>query len=199
MDIHFSAGCQRWLDGVRSELAALAPAPTVAVIESLCGRLVTHALQIDAPRSLAPATGDDTTPDRYRRHLIAEGDNDLYSALLISWPAAHRTPIHDHAGLWGIELVLDGALEVEEFALGGDLEQPTLTPSRALMLGVGDAAVFTGRRYAHRCKNLSSTRPAQSLHVYGGVLDRYHAFQAAPRGGYSARTQHARVDATLTI
>jgi len=74
-----------------------------------------------------------------------------------------------------------------------------LSAQRTLMLGTGDAAVFSGRRYAHRCRNLSSTRPALSLHVYGGVLDRYHAFQTDARGGYHASAHHASVDATLTV
>lgn len=193
MNPHFSTTSRSWLDTVRRDLAILGEAPAIATIEALSVRLAERALQIDAPRATAPEH------DRYRRHLLAGGGDEGHSCLLIEWPAAHRTPIHDHAGLWGIELVLDGALEVEEFALGGDLDRPLLTRTRALMLGAGDAAVFTGRRYAHRCRNLSATRPALSLHVYGGVLDRYRAFQADPRGGHSARTQHARIDAALTI
>jgi hypothetical protein len=30
------------------------------------------------------------------------------------WPAGHATLPHDHGGHWGIEVVLDGALHVEE-------------------------------------------------------------------------------------
>ena len=95
--------------------------------------------------------------------------------------------------------MLDGALEVEEFALGGDPDAPALAPTRRLMLGAGDAATFSGRRYAHRCRNLSATRPALSLHVYGGELDRYRAFHADAHGGHRAQAQHARIDATLAI
>jgi len=196
MDISLPAGHRRWLADVRRDLAALAPAPTIAAIEHLSSRLAEQALLLDAPRSENFPADE---PERYRRHLIAGGSEQPYSALLIAWPAAHRTPIHDHAGLWGIELVLDGALEVEEFTIGGELEQPQLTAQRTLMLGTGDAAVFTGRRYAHRCRNLSPTRPALSLHVYGGVLDRYHAFQTDARGSYNAVAHRANVDATLTV
>ncbi|MET0225986.1 MAG: cysteine dioxygenase family protein [Dokdonella sp.] len=196
MDISLPTGSRGWLADVRRDLATLAPEPTLASIERLSGRLAEQALLLDAPRSRTFPSAD---PEHYRRHLIAGGGEQAYTALLIAWPAGHRTPIHDHAGLWGIELVLDGALAVEEFALGGELEQPHLSAQRTLMLGTGDAAVFSGRRYAHRCRNLSSTRPALSLHVYGGVLDRYHAFQTDARGGYRASAHHARVEATLTV
>jgi hypothetical protein len=198
MNLYTLSAAQQWLDGVRSGLATLGSAPSVPLIETLAAQLADRAMQPDAPRSLARRNDAAPAPG-YRRHQIAGGVDVAQSCLLIEWPAAHRTPIHDHAGLWGIELVLDGVLEVEEFATGGDLDQPVLTRGRTLILGVGDAAVFTGRRYAHRCRNLSTTRPALSLHVYGGVLDRYHAFHPDPRGRYSARAQQARVDATLSV
>ncbi|MFC4820862.1 cysteine dioxygenase [Dokdonella ginsengisoli] len=190
MNLLSATTSRAWLDAVRAELAALDAVPATAAIQALSGRLAARALQADAPRAAAPRH------DRYRRHRLAGGDGG-HSCLLIEWPAAHRTAIHDHAGLWGIELVLDGVLEVEEFTLGGDFERPVLTRARTLMLGAGDAAVFTGRHYAHRCRNLSATRPALSLHVYGGELDRYQAFEADPRGGYDVRVQQAHVDATL--
>jgi hypothetical protein len=189
MPASFTTTSRNWLEMVRNDLADLAHTPTRAAIEALSDRLAERAMRADAPRASTPPRG------RYRRLLVA-GDW-THSCLLIQWPAAHRTPIHDHAGLWGIELVLDGVLEVEEFALAGGLEQPVLSPARTLMLGAGDAAVFTGRHYAHRCRNLSATRPALSLHVYGGELERYHAFEADPHGGHDVRERHASVDATV--
>jgi len=183
----------RWIDIVRHELALLAPTSGATAIDSLTGRLAAHALLPDAPRSAAFET------TAYRRHLIARGADDGYSCLLIAWPAGHRTPIHDHDGLWGIELVLDGALEVQEFDVAGDPDAPQPTHTRSLMLGIGDAAVFTHRRYAHRCRNLSSTRAALSLHVYGGDLDRYRTFHADPHGHYNVRSRHAHVDAALAV
>lgn len=189
MPTSFTTTSRNWLEMVRNDLADLAETPTGAAIEALSERLAERAMRADAPRASTPPRG------RYRRLLIA-GDWS-HSCLLIQWPAAHRTPIHDHAGLWGIELVLDGVLEVEEFALDGEPARPELTPTRTLMLGAGDAAVFTGRQYAHRCRNLSATRPALSLHVYGGELERYHAFEADPRGVLGTRERHASVDATV--
>jgi predicted metal-dependent enzyme (double-stranded beta helix superfamily) len=183
----------RWIDTVRDELSLLTPTSGATVIDRLTARLATHALLPHAPRSAAFET---TT---YRRHLIAGGADDGYSCLLIAWPAGHRTPIHDHDGLWGIELVLDGALEVQEFNVDGDPDAPRPTHTRSLMLGIGDAAVFTHRLYAHRCRNLSSTRAALSLHVYGGDFDHYRTFHADPHGHYNVQSRHAHVDAALAV
>jgi predicted metal-dependent enzyme (double-stranded beta helix superfamily) len=183
----------RWIETLRDELATLTPTSGAPAIDRLTTRLAANALLPDAPRSAAfEATA-------YRRHLIAGGNDDAYSCLLIAWPAGHRTPIHDHDGLWGIELVLDGALEVQEFTIAGSPDAPRPTHTRSLMLGIGDAAVFTHRRYAHRCRNLSSTRAALSLHVYGGMLDRYRTFHADPHGHYNVRPHHALVEAALAV
>jgi predicted metal-dependent enzyme (double-stranded beta helix superfamily) len=194
MHLRLPATALAWLDDVRSILATLPSAPDTAAIERAGAELAQRALRLDASATRAlTASLDDR--DRYRRHLVAGGDDEDRTALLISWPRAHRTTLHDHAGLWGIELVLEGVLEVEEFTLADDsLQPPQLTHQRTLLLGVGDAAVFSGHRYAHRCSNKSSTRTALSLHVYGGVLDAYHAFHADPRGGYGVQMQRAHVD-----
>lgn len=111
-----------------------------------------------------------------------------YEALLILWPPGHATPIHDHAGLWGLELVLDGVLEVETYALSSH-PRPRLTSQGTAVLGVGDRASFSGANHAHRCRNFSSQKPALTLHVYGGALDTYRSFQQE-EAGHWASTVH---------
>ncbi len=134
-------------------------------------------------------------PPRYRRQLIAAGTDGGYTMLLIAWPPGYVTPLHDHADLWGIELVLDGALQVEEFFSDGDAHAPTLQPQRSLMLGSGDSAVFLDPAYVHRCRNLSQQQPALSLHVYGGMLDQYQSFVAVRDEHYRVSPQRAVLDA----
>ena len=135
-----------------------------------------------------------TQTPRYRRQLIAAANDGAYTMLLIAWPPGYVTPLHDHAELWGIELVLDGALQVEEFYSDGDPQQPALQPHRSLMLGSGDAAVFIDPAYVHRCRNLSAQQPALSLHVYGGVLDHYQSFDEVSDNLYRIAQQKAVLD-----
>lgn len=136
-----------------------------------------------------------TQTPRYRRQMIAAAPDGGYTMLLIAWPPGYVTPLHDHSGLWGIELVLDGALQVEEFFSDGDIASPTLQPQRTLMLGSGDSAVFIDPAYVHRCRNLSLQHPALSLHVYGGVLDNYQSFVGVSHQQYRASPQRAVLDA----
>lgn len=111
----------------------------------------------------------------YRRFPLTLQTSRNYEALLILWPPDHATPIHDHDGLWGMEFVLDGVLEVEAFDLSLN-QHPHLVSREASILGVGDFVTFSDADYAHRCKNLSSNRPALSLHIYGGELNTYRSF-----------------------
>jgi len=129
------------------------------------------------PRVYGMAEGDALS---YQRTPITHRGA-AYEAPLILWPPGHATPIHDHAGLWGLELVLDGVLEVETYALSPH-HDPQLTSEGTVVLGEGDHASFSGVRHAHRCRNFSLRKPALTLHIYGGVLDAYRSFHLEDAG-----------------
>jgi hypothetical protein len=134
------------------------------------------------PHARDVAGGDGTT---YLRIPLSNHASRNYEALLILWPPGHATPIHDHAGLWGLELVLDGVLAVEAFSLSLQ-PAPRLLPRDQVLLGIGDHAAFSGADYAHRCRNLSSQQPALSLHIYGGALDAYRSFHPQDAGDWTS-------------
>ena len=156
----------------------LAPQRTIDVAD-LANRLGRVPWWNGCPRADHLYSG--SSASRYRRVALNKRRSSEYSALLIGWPPGHATPIHDHDGLWGIEIVLDGVLEVETFAM---TETPRLeiVSQGASVLGVGDHAEFSARDYAHQCRNLSAHRPALSLHVYGGELDRFSAYDRGVDG-----------------
>ena len=106
----------------------------------------------------------------YRRWLVTEGEH--YSAILIGWPPGHHTPVHDHDGLWGIELVLAGSLHVDEFETANE----TVKPVRSIDLALDKAVIFDDATYAHACSNPSLSSPALSLHIYGGELSSYDVY-----------------------
>lgn len=196
MTSSWPAAAHAWLQEIRAALARLPQQPDLGAVREVANELAAGALRLDtaAARALTASVADYT---HYHRHLVDGAGDGSYSTLLIAWPRSHRTALHDHAGLWGIELVLDGVLEVEEFRRGVGGARTDLVPERTIMLGVGDAAVFDGDAYVHRCANKSSTQSALSLHVYGGTLDAYHEFVAETDGRYAVRPQRARVDARL--
>jgi len=123
----------------------------------------------------------------FERWLVAQRSKPAISVLVMAWPANYSTPVHDHDGLWGLELALHGALEVESWDRGDDGKNLRLTGRD--WLGPGDVTWFDADdRYAHRCRNLSRQETALTLHVYGGDLAQYFAYQEAGAAGQGARS-----------
>jgi predicted metal-dependent enzyme (double-stranded beta helix superfamily) len=140
------------------------------------------------PQAAALVDAAATTP--YRRLALANNDEHGYEALLILWPPGHATPVHDHDGLWGMEIMLDGVLEVEAFDLSVQAH-PHLVSRGVSVIGIGDHLAFSQADYAHRCRNLSSNLPALSLHIYGGALDTYRSYHPQEEGHWASTTHHA--------
>jgi len=180
-----------WLHSV---LAAIRRHPTTdrATLADL-GLELSHLAWSDfAPKASAFADEE----QRFRRHPLAGSAELGCSALVMYWPPGHATLPHDHGGLWGIEVVLDGELHVEEFTRGGSADAPALARTRGVHLGAGDLAVFKSPRYVHRCRNLSNVAATLTLHVYGGTLDRYLAYDGEA-DALHAETRIAISDAPL--
>jgi predicted metal-dependent enzyme (double-stranded beta helix superfamily) len=133
----------------------------------------------------------------FERWLLAERGKPALSMLVMAWPANHATPVHDHGGLWGLELALHGALEVQ--AWSRDPADGALHLKGQDWLGPGDATWFDAdTTYTHRCRNLSRHDAALSLHVYGGDLAQYFAYeQVGQAEPWLARPQRAAIAGRL--
>ncbi|MCK9539826.1 hypothetical protein [Dokdonella sp.] len=135
----------------------------------------------------------DAHPRRFTRWLYEHEPRGRYTGLLMVWPPRHATPIHDHAGLWGIEMVLQGTLAVDDYAF--DPASRRLHFAGATVLGEGESCAFLGSpEHAHRCTNPSALRPAVTLHVYGGILDSYHSYSEIAGDHYVAERVQAPID-----
>jgi hypothetical protein len=186
----------RWLQRVFEAMMDCAQPDSPASLADLRTRIAELAWADDAPKAAAfVSAGED---DRFRRHPLATVEATGCSALLMYWPAGHATLPHDHDGLWGIEVVIDGQLDVEEYVKSGSAQQPTLTFARALHLGAGDAATFRGRQYVHRCRNLSNVSPTLTLHLYGGMLEAFTSYERDDSGRLVPVRQVPRSDRALS-
>ncbi|HEV2679620.1 MAG TPA: cysteine dioxygenase family protein [Rhodanobacter sp.] len=167
--------------------------PDLASMARELGRVV-HQDGLALAKRLAPLR---TRQRGFERWLLAERRKPALSVLVMAWPPNHHTPVHDHAGLWGLELALHGALEVQSYArdpISGDLRMHGRD-----WLGPGDGTWFEGdQHHAHRCRNLSRYDTALTLHVYGGDLAEFFAYeQAEPMGRWIAQPQRSAVAGRL--
>jgi hypothetical protein len=186
----------RWLHSVLATLKQSPVPDSLESLESLRDLVVPLAWADGVPRARDFQVDDE--PERFRRHPLASVEALGCAALLMYWPPGHATVPHDHGGLWGIEIVIDGVLSVNEFMRIGEVTRPTLVPTRSLHLGIGDAALFHSGNYVHRCRNLSNATPTLTLHVYGGALTEYNAYTPDAPGRYTWSRQVVRDDVHLS-
>jgi predicted metal-dependent enzyme (double-stranded beta helix superfamily) len=167
--------------------------PDLATMARELGRVVHQDASALATR-LAGLRQPQRGPERW---LLAERGKPPVSVLVLAWPPNHATPVHDHAGLWGLEMTLVGALEVQSYRRGTDSGELNLHGRN--WLGPGDGIWFeSDRGHAHRCRNLSRHDTAFSLHVYGGELAEYFAYeQAEPAGHWVAQPQRSAIAGRL--
>ncbi|MBD8873356.1 cysteine dioxygenase [Rhodanobacter sp. DHB23] len=122
--------------------------------------------------------------------VLVECRQPALCVLVRAWPPGERMPLLDHAGGWGLELTLHGALEWQSYRR--DPHSGELEAQGRNWLGPGDANWFerdAGR--AHRCRNLSRHDIAYTLHVYGGELPGQRDGEPqAPARIVRARRQH---------
>lgn len=131
------------------------------------------------PQFLAPV------PDRYARRLLHRDPKDRYTVLAMVWGPGQATPLHDHAGIWCVECVYRGRIEVTSYAVrGGDPEEGLVLFERAKIVtaGVGEAGALIPPFEYHTIANVTE-KPSVTIHVYGGELTHCHIFSPV-EGGY---------------
>jgi len=135
----------------------------------------------------------------FERWLLGRRGRPGVSVLVMAWPPGYSTPSHDHSGLWGIELSLYGALEVESWSRTSTSEPWQLRGRN--WLGPGDATWFDAdMHHMHRCRNLSRQETALTLHVYGGDLEDYSTYeQVQSEPFWHSQPQRARIAGPLRV
>jgi len=126
-----------------------------------------------------------TRDDSYARRLLHQNEDLGYTAVVMTWAPGQCTPLHDHGGLWCVEGVVDGAMQVTQFDLtdqNGD--GYAFTERGKIRAAVGTAGSLIPPWDYHVLGNALSDRPSITLHVYGGDLNRCHIFVPRADGRY---------------
>ena len=126
-----------------------------------------------------------TRQDSYARRLLHQDSDRGYTAVVMTWAPGQSTPLHDHGGLWCVEGVVDGTMEVTQFDLTDQSNGSYEFLERGrLRAGVGSAGSLIPPVDYHVLGNALTDRPSLTLHVYGGDLTRCHVFLPRPDGRY---------------
>ena len=123
-------------------------------------------------------------PERYARRLLHRDPQNRYTVIAMVWNVGQGTPLHDHAGIWCVEVVYQGRIRVTSYnAMGGDPERDLVQfrQEKVIHAGVGEAGALIPPFEYHVLEN-ADDRPAVTIHVYGGELDHCHVFEPVDGG-----------------
>ena len=121
--------------------------------------------------------------DRYARRLIHRDEALGYTVVAMTWGPGQATDLHDHAGIWCVECVVEGALDVTQYdLLERDDDRFRFRRQETVRAGVGDAGCLIPPYEYHVLANALPDRSTITLHVYGGEMDHCNTYQPRETG-----------------
>lgn len=120
--------------------------------------------------------------DHYARREIHQSPELGYSVIAMTWGPGQGTLLHDHCGMWCVEGVLYGDIEIAQFEkLADEGVRCRFEPRGTINAGKGSAGSLIPPHEYHTIANPSTDDVAVSLHIYSGAMSQCAVFR--PVGG----------------
>jgi len=122
-------------------------------------------------RPALPAQVRMIRPECYARHLLYGDPRGRYEVVVMAWGPGQQTPVHDHSGIWCVEGVFEGVVDVTRY----DLEEligenvARMRRTEVIHAGRGECGALIPPVEYHRISNPYDL-PAYTVHVYGGRM-----------------------------
>jgi predicted metal-dependent enzyme (double-stranded beta helix superfamily) len=137
-----------------------------------------------------PARFHAVKPAGYARRLLHRDERLGYTAIVMTWGPGQGTALHDHAGIWCVEGVVEGRMEVTRFDLVDESNGTYAFDQKdRIVASVGSAGSLIPPFEYHVLANAQADRPSMTLHVYGGEMTSCHVFERRADGRYERRTR----------
>ena len=165
-------GCQTLIHAIDEAVAKdSTPAITDSLRNSLCKL-------IRSKEILLPDCVFETAENRYARRELYYSDDLGYCVVAMTWGPGQGTPIHDHCGMWCVEGVWSGALEVVQYERLADEDgNYCFQPVGSIQAGPGSAGSLIPPHEYHTIRNPSDDAVAVSLHIYSGAMTHCAVFK----------------------
>lgn len=137
--------------------------------------------------------------DSYGRRLLHRDDELGFTAVVMTWGPGQHTALHDHAGIWCVEGVVEGEMEVTRYDLAEEAEEGRcrFVEKGYMRAGVGSAGALIPPYEYHVLGNAHPEKVALTLHVYGGEMDHCSVFEpldGPERGWFQRKPRSLRYD-----
>lgn len=166
-------------------------AVTAALRSALCNAIRDPAVQL-------PACVREPIADHYARRELYRSPHLGFSVVAMTWGPLQGTPLHDHNGLWCVEGVWDGELDITQYELlERDGERWRFRAGGGIQAGPGSAGSLIPPHEYHtiRNPNPNPNAIAITLHIYQGPMDFCTKFHPIDGEWYAREGSALRTDA----
>lgn len=184
-------GARQLIEAVDAAVALPDPsAVTDCLRHSLCKLIRDPTVQL-------PECVFEPVEDHYARRELYHSAAHDYSIVAMTWGPRQGTPIHDHAGMWCVEGVWQGFLEVTPYELiESKGSRFRFEPRGTMAAGAGSAGSLIPPHEYHTILNPSDDAIAVSLHIYRRPLTACAKFHPVVDGWYERIECALALDAT---
>jgi predicted metal-dependent enzyme (double-stranded beta helix superfamily) len=127
----------------------------------------------------------------YGRHLLYADPKGRFEIVVMTWSPGQETPVHDHSGIWCVEGVAEGIIDVTRFDMKESVDRDTVRMEEVghIRAGLGQCGALIPPVEYHRIAN-PYEKLAITIHVYGGRMRRCRVFEDRGDRTYAIRTKH---------
>lgn len=120
----------------------------------------------------------------YARREIHRSARLGYAVVAMTWGPGQGTPVHDHFGMWCVEGVWHGTIQVDQYdLLERDGDRFRFRAGGQLTGATGSAGSLIPPHEYHAIRNPSPDATAVSIHVYARPMERCRVFLPEQPGG----------------
>lgn len=158
-------GCRTLVEALDAAVDQRSAAEITDTLRKTLCRLI-RGREVELPACVFEACGD-----HYARRELYRSERHGYSVVAMTWGPGQGTPIHDHSGMWCVEGVWHGQLEITQYELLEHAEPRFRFQSvGAIQAGAGSAGSLIPPHEYHAIRNPSDDAIAVSLHIYSGAM-----------------------------
>lgn len=148
------------------------------------------------PEICLPDCVYEVVPGHYARREVYTHPTKGYSMIAMTWGPGQGTALHDHDGLWCVEGVWSGCIEVVSYQLQEQQgERYKFQPVGTIMAGCGSAGSLIPPYEYHTIANSDAVKPAVSVHIYKHTMQCCNLFTEESNGWYRKQAKQLILDA----
>jgi predicted metal-dependent enzyme (double-stranded beta helix superfamily) len=132
--------------------------------------------------------------DSYARRLLYRDEELGFNAIVMTWGPGQRTALHDHAGIWCVEGVLEGVMEVTRWDLQDMDEDICRFVEKGTVQARAGSAGALIPPYEYHVLGNARREPSLTLHVYGGEMTSCNIFEPLGDGLFRRSSRSLKFD-----